>query len=145
MIIQRLTQITHSDLDEIQSLIRQLDPDPRTISLSDVSSMLAQGELFFFVVRDDAKINMPIIGMASIIIYQIPTCKKGYIEDVVVDQNYRGLGLGRQLTQKCIDTARENNAKYIDLTSNPSRVAANELYKKMGFERRETNVYRMKL
>lgn len=145
MIIQRLTQITHFELDELQSLICQLDPDPRTISLADISSMLKQGELFLFVIRDDRKFNMPIIGMASIIIYQIPTCKKGYIEDVVVDQNYRGLGLGRQLTQKCIDTARENNAKYIDLTSNPSRVAANELYKKMGFERRETNVYRMKL
>jgi len=135
---------TPAELDAIQSLILELDSNPKTISLDGLSSILKQPELFFFVARDDAKKAMPIVGMASIIIYQITTGKKGYIEDVVVDQNYRGLGIGRQLTQKCIDTARQNYAKYIDLTSNPSRVAANELYKKMGFERRETNVYRLK-
>ena len=36
----------------------------------------------------------------------------------------------------------ELGAKTIDLTSRPSREAANRLYQRLGFEMRETNVYR---
>jgi len=145
MIIQLLKKISLQELGEINHLVTQLARDPKPLSLDIVSFILKQPEFFWLVARDDCKKNMPIIGMASIIIYEIPTGKKGVIEDVVVDEKYRGQGLGRQLTQKLIDIAKQNYAKYIDLTSSPSRIAANELYKKMGFEKRETNVYRIKL
>lgn len=145
MIIQLLKKISLQELGEINNLVVQLAHDPKPLSLNAVSRILAQPELTCLVARDDAKKNMPIIGMASIIIYEIPTGKKGIIEDVVVDEKYRGQGLGQQLTQKLIDIAKQNYAKYVDLTSSPSRIAANELYKKMGFEKRETNVYRLKI
>lgn len=145
MIIQRLTKIIPPQIKEINELIRQLSSHPKFVLPDDISAILKQPELYFFVAQDDSLKNQPIIGMASIIIYQIPTGKKGYIEDVVVDEKYRGLGLGQQLTQKLIGIAREKNAQYIDLTSGLSRLAANKLYQKMGFERRETNVYRLKL
>jgi ribosomal protein S18 acetylase RimI-like enzyme len=61
---------------------------------------------------------------------------------VVVDESARGRGVGEALTLRAIDMAGEENAKTVDLTSRPSREAANRLYQRLGFERRDTNVYR---
>ena len=69
---------------------------------------------------------------------------RAWIEDVVVKENARGKGVGKLLSERAVGLASEIGAKTIDLTSRPSREAANALYKKEGFEVRETNVYRYK-
>ena len=77
--------------------------------------------------------------------YYSPTGCKAWIEDVVVDNAYRGQGLGRMLVEEAIEQARGWGAETLMLTSNPKRIAANALYRSLGFEPKETNVYRMVL
>ena len=77
--------------------------------------------------------------------FPIPTGTRAWIEDVVVDEAARGSGVGAALNQAALDHARARGAKTVDLTSRPSREAANRLYQRLGFEPRETNVYRYEL
>lgn len=86
-----------------------------------------------------------VVGMLTIGLYYSPTGSKAWIEDVVVDNAYRGQGLGRMLVAEAIEQAREWGAETLMLTSNPKRIAANALYRSLGFEPKETNVYRMVL
>ena len=86
-----------------------------------------------------------VVGMLTIGLYYSPTGSKAWIEDVVVDNAYRGQGLGRMLVAEAIEQAREWGAQTLMLTSNPKRIAANALYRSLGFEPKETNVYRMVL
>lgn len=85
-----------------------------------------------------------IYGSMTLVVFTIPTGIRAWIEDVVVDEASRGKGVGALLNQTAIDMARDMGATTIDLTSRPSREAANRLYKRLGFVERETNVYRYK-
>jgi len=80
-----------------------------------------------------------------LVTFLIPTGRRALIEDVVVDESVRGLGIGVALTTAALDHARSVGVTTVDLTSRPARVAANALYKKVGFTQRETNVYRFNL
>ena len=86
-----------------------------------------------------------VVGMLTVGIYLSPTGSKAWIEDVVVDEASRGLGLGRMLVAHAIDFCRQQQVDTLMLTSNPKRIAANTLYRSLGFEQKETNVYRMVL
>jgi ribosomal protein S18 acetylase RimI-like enzyme len=81
----------------------------------------------------------------TLVVYRIPTGVRAAIEDVVVDQAGRGRGVGEALTQSALELAAKHGAKTVDLTSRPSREAANRLYERVGFERRETNMWRYNL
>jgi ribosomal protein S18 acetylase RimI-like enzyme len=83
-----------------------------------------------------------IIGMLTLVLFPIPTGVRAWIEDVVVDAGARGQGVGALLTAEALRLARADGARTVDLTSRPGREAANRLYAKLGFERRDTNVYR---
>ena len=83
-----------------------------------------------------------IVGSMTLVVFRIPTGVRAWIEDVVVDESARGTGAGEALNRAAIDLAYSLGARTIDLTSRPSRVAANRLYQKLGFEQRETNIYR---
>jgi len=85
-----------------------------------------------------------IYGTLTLAVFLIPTGLRAWVEDVVVDSDARGKGVGSMLSQRAIDLATELGATTVDLTSRPSREAANRLYKRLGFEQRETNVYRYK-
>lgn len=89
-----------------------------------------------------ARIDGAIIGSLTLAFYRIPTGLKSWIEDVVVDDAARGHGVGRLLNEAALDEAKQRGAKDVSLTSRPSREAANRLYQRIGFEARETNVYR---
>ena len=86
-----------------------------------------------------------VVGMLTIGKYLSPTGSKAWIEDVVVDENYRGCGFGRILVAHAIDFCKEESIDTIYLTSNPKRIAANGLYQSMGFVRKETNMYKLEL
>jgi ribosomal protein S18 acetylase RimI-like enzyme len=81
--------------------------------------------------------------MLTLVIYSTPAGRHAWIEDVVVDEAFRGRQLGEALTREAIGMAREAGAKAVSLTSRPAREAANRLYQKMGFLRWETNLYRL--
>ena len=83
-----------------------------------------------------------VVGMLTIVLFPIPTGIRAWIEDVVVDEDARGQGVGALLTQAALDLAVAHGARTVDLTSRPDREAANRLYARLGFEQRQTNVYR---
>jgi ribosomal protein S18 acetylase RimI-like enzyme len=92
-----------------------------------------------------AKDGERIVGTLTLAVFRIPTGVRAWIEDVVVDESARGSGLGEALTREAIRLAREAGARTVDLTSRPSREVASRMYEKVGFRRRETNVYRYDL
>lgn len=109
-------------------------PDRETLEAivsSDASTIL--------VARNDAGV---IVGSMTLVVFRIPTGVRAWIEDVVVDESARGQGVGRILNERALEIARDAGAKTVDLTSRPSREAANRLYQRIGFVARETNVYR---
>jgi len=83
-----------------------------------------------------------IVGALTLVLFRIPTGLRAWIEDVIVDEAARGRGIGEVLNQAAIERARAAGARTVDLTSRPSREAANRLYQRLGFVERETNVYR---
>ena len=92
--------------------------------------------------RDDGGV---IVGVSTLAIFPIPTALRAWIEDVIVDESARGHRVGEALTLAMIDLARERGCKTVELTSRPSREAANHIYTKLGFIVRDTNVYRFEL
>ena len=83
-----------------------------------------------------------IVGALTLVLFRIPTGLRAWIEDVIVDEAARERGIGEALNQAAIERARAAGARTVDLTSRPSREAANRLYQRLGFVERETNVYR---
>ncbi len=83
-----------------------------------------------------------ILGSMTLVLFPIPTGIRAWIEDVVVDESARGRGVGEALNRRALKIALNAGAQTVDLTSRPSRDAANRLYKRLGFVARETNVYR---
>jgi ribosomal protein S18 acetylase RimI-like enzyme len=136
------TKFSDADCEDINALLAQLSPSARRITPDKLRQLLAQSNYYILAVRSP---KGRIVGIATIIIYEKLTGKVGIIEDVVVDKDHRGLGLGKSLVQYLIKFAQAKNVEYLDLTSNPSRKEANELYLKLGFKKRETNCYRLSL
>jgi len=141
MQVQECTEVTDELVAAMARLIPQLSsssPPPgadglRTIVDSDACHLLAA--------VDDGTI----LGSMTLVVFPIPTGVRAWIEDVVVDGSARGKGVGRALNEAALDLARGLGAKTVDLTSRPSREAANRLYQRLGFVARDTNVYRYTL
>ncbi|MEM9514573.1 MAG: GNAT family N-acetyltransferase [Actinomycetota bacterium] len=89
-----------------------------------------------------ARVDGVIVGSLTLAFYPIPTGRKAWIEDVVVDEAARGRGVGAVLNEAALAEAERRGVKDVSLTSRPSRAAANRLYQRLGFEPRETNIYR---
>ena len=139
--IERLTQASDSVRQDINVLIHQLSPRLPECSSELLESIIADPNLEVWVVTEDAHI----VGMAALVIVTIPEGRRAQMEDIVIDEKYRGQGLGEQLSKKLIERARARDASVVTLSSRADRVAANTLYVKLGFESRETNVYRLEL
>lgn len=120
-------------------LIPALSPQRRPPDAAQLQAILDDQRLHLFLARDP---QGAIAGMITLILYRVPTGLRARIEDLVVSPRYRGLGLGRALMERAMLVARQAHAHVLDLTSNPSRLEANQLYLSLGFVRWETNVYR---
>jgi ribosomal protein S18 acetylase RimI-like enzyme len=125
-------------VEGLNFLLPQLSSSAPPLTRDAVQELFDSPALTVFVARDDERI----IGSLTLVIFPIPTGLRAWIEDVVVDGATRGAGIGQALTTAAIDESRRRGVRSIDLTSRPSRVAANKLYVKLGFALRETNVYR---
>lgn len=90
-----------------------------------------------------ARVDGEIMGTLTLVVFPIPTGQRAWIEDVVVDAAARGRGVGAALTREAVRLARAAGARTVDLTSRPSRAAANRLYQRLGFQLRDSNVYRL--
>ena len=124
--------------DALNRLVPQLSSSAKALSDADVVRMTADHDVVLFV----AKYDDVIVGTLTLVVFTIPSGQRAWIEDVIVDGDVRGLGIGAALTKAAIEEGRRRGVRTIDLTSRPSREAANALYRKLGFEIRDTNVYR---
>ena len=138
--MEELHTYTSSDFADLASLMQELSGNI-VFSCDSLDSMLANPNSHLFVIREEDRI----VACASLCIFHQPFSTDATIESVVVSSKMRGKGLGRKLMEHLLEEAARMNVDCIHLTSNPSRVAANTLYQKMGFVRNETNCYVMKI
>ena len=141
MRIYRATNITEELVKGVANLLPQLSSNATAPSAEELENLLAKDNLHLLV----AEIDGTIAGMLSLVIVDIPTGRKAWIEDVVVDSAFRGQNIGVELVEKAKEIAIETGAKKLYLTSNPSRLAAHRLYSKCGFEKYDTTVFRYKI
>lgn len=138
MPVEIATQASKELLAACHRLIPQLSASAKPITNSELAEIVSSESTLMFVARVDNQI----VGLLTLAIFRIPTAVRAWIEDVVVDSSARGLGVGEALNMAAIAEATRRGAKTVDLTSRPSREAANKLYKRLGFVERDTNVYR---
>ena len=142
MKILELQTLTPSQTADLLDLMHELDPTIAVTGEMLEQAAEAPGTHLFAAVGNDGRI----LGCASLCVFDSPTGRKASVEDVVVSSDARRQGIGRALMDHIIGYAlRELAPIDLHLTSRPERVAANEMYKRMGFEKRVTNVYRMLL
>jgi len=139
--IIEVTEVTDEVVKAFNRLIPQLSSSNPPPSREYLENLVAhQASILLAAVEDDY-----IYGSLTLVLFPIPTGIRAWIEDVVVDTEARGKGVGAALNTEAIRRASQAGATTVDLTSRPTREAANRLYQRLGFERRETNVYRYKL
>ncbi len=140
MYIEQVTIATEELWDAFRRLIPQLtsnNPPPSQKALAD----LVNSESSCLLIARSPQAADPIIGAACLTVYLVPTGIRAIIEDVVVDKSARRQGIGEALIRRCLEIAQVMGASAVTLTSSPRREAANRLYMRMGFTRRETNAY----
>ena len=132
--------------EEMERLIPQLSSSAQPLDAAGLERMMSQDCLHLLVARgEEGEVRDQIVGMLSLIVFEIPTGVRAWVEDVVTDEAVRGQGVGQALVEAAIERAQELGARTVDLTSRPTREAANRLYRRTGFVQRETNVYRMSM
>lgn len=124
-------------------LIPQLSSSSPGPTSDELQAMVDAAANDVLIARDMA--SGDVLGSLTLVTFRIPTGMRSWIEDVVVDDAARGRGVGEALNRFALELARSKGAKTVDLTSRPSREAANRLYQRMGFELRNSNVYRYSL
>ena len=136
--ISRADSVTDDLVAAFARLIPQLSSSSPAPTADELSEIVNAADSVLFVARLDGCV----VGSLTIAFYRIPTGLKAWIEDVVVDGEARGNGIGEALSRAALDEARRRGAKNVSLTSRPSRESANRLYQGIGFEMYDTNVYR---
>ena len=121
-----------------QRLIPQLSKSNPAPTKEQLESIVSSDSSQLLIAKTDGVI----VGSLTLVIFRIPTGIRAWIEDVVVDAEARGKGIGEALNKFALSEAIHHGATTVDLTSRPSREAANRLYQRLGFKARETNVYR---
>ena len=136
--VEEVTKVDDELVAAFERLVPQLSSSNPPPTERELAAIVTSRATVLFVARDEGEI----IGSLSLVLFRIPTGLRAWIEDVVVDEGARGKGVGEALNHAAIEHAAKAGAKTVDLTSRPSRAAANRLYQRLGFKLRETNVYR---
>ena len=140
--IEAVAEATDELVEAFERLIPQLSSSWQPMDHEEVAAVVADPASTIFIAR---RPEGTILGTLTLVVFAIPTGVRAWIEDVVVDEAARGLGAAKALVRAGLELAQARGALTVDLTSRPSRAAANQLYLTMGFELRETNVYRVVL
>ena len=139
--VEAVTSVDDDLLVAVSRLIPQLSTSSAPPSRETLARIVADPGATLFVARDDGRV----VGMLTLVTFEIPTAVRAWIEDVVVDETAREQGVAGSLVEAALERAGTRGARTVDLTSRPDREAANRLYVRMGFEARATNVYRRML
>lgn len=142
MRIEAATAATPELLEALTHLLPQLNPQLQPLTMERLQRVIDDPATTLLVARDD---GLQIVGTAAVLVYATPAFVKSRIEDVVVDESVRGRGVGEALVRRCIEVARDAGAEIVELQSARWREVANKLYPKIGFQLRESNLYRLNL
>lgn len=136
-------EVTDDLVEAVGRLVRQLSSSAPAPTRESLQAIVSSPATRLLVARGDAgNPDASVLGMLTLAVFRIPTGVRAWIEDVVVDEAARGQGVGAALSRRALELAAAAGARTVELTSRPSREAANRLYQRLGFQLRETNVYR---
>ena len=141
VVVEAVRQVTDEVVEACGRLLPQLSSSAGTRSADDLAAVVDHQANTLLVARSQGAI----VAMLTLVVFPLPSGRRARIEDVVVDQAARGQGVGAALTTEALRLAQEQGARNVDLTSRASRTAANRLYERLGFQRRDSNVYRYRL
>lgn len=131
--------------DELIAAFNRLIPQlsrSAAVPSPDLIREIVEAQANTVLIARDSRNSRRIVGLLTLVVFRIPTGVRAWIEDVVVDEAVRGRGVGEALSQEAVRRAVGLGARTVELTSRPSREAANRLYQRLGFVRRDSNVYR---
>jgi ribosomal protein S18 acetylase RimI-like enzyme len=136
--IEVADEVTPELVEAMARLLPQVSSSAPALTEVDLADIVGSTASRLLVARVDGQI----VGSLTLVLFRIPSGRRAWIEDVVVDGDARGQGVGERLNRYALDVAAAYGARTVDLTSRPSREAANRLYQRLGFQPRSTNVYR---
>jgi ribosomal protein S18 acetylase RimI-like enzyme len=139
--VEECTEVGDDLIDAMAKLVPQLSSSSPPPTRQELEEIIGSDASHLLLARD-GDWSGHILGSMTLVVFRIPTGVRAWIEDVVVDAEARGRGVGEALNRAAIELARSRGARTVDLTSRPSRESANRLYKRLGFAQRDTNVYR---
>jgi ribosomal protein S18 acetylase RimI-like enzyme len=137
--IEAVSEVTPELVAAFNCLLPELSSSASLLTAKELMEIVTSPCATLFVAIDQSG---NIFGFLTLVVFRIPTGLRAWVEDVVVSSKARGQGIGAALCKHALEHAKLSGAVSVDLTSRPSREAANLLYQKLGFTRRETNVYR---
>jgi ribosomal protein S18 acetylase RimI-like enzyme len=137
--IEEAREVSDELVSSLAGLISQLSSSSDPPARAELEAVVSAPATTLLVARDE---DGSLVGTLTLALFRIPTGLRAWIEDVVVDEEARGRGIGEALTREAVRRAEEAGARTVDLTSRPARTAANRLYERLGFRKRDTNVYR---
>jgi ribosomal protein S18 acetylase RimI-like enzyme len=137
--VEEATSVTPELIEALERLVPQLSQSSPVPTEAELAEIVESPASTLLVARNG---DGAVVGSLTLVLFRIPTGVRAWIEDVVVTESSRGQGVGDALGKEALRRAGAAGARTVDLTSRPSREAANRLYKRLGFEPRETNVYR---
>ena len=141
MKIRLVTQADERLVESLHPLLLQLVPDCRKPSSDCLHGIAGSADMRLFVAEEKERI----VGTLTLVFSRTLTASKAWIEDVVVDRDYRRRGIARALLREAVETARQNGIETLCLTSNPTRIAARTLYRETGFREYDTGVFKLDL
>jgi ribosomal protein S18 acetylase RimI-like enzyme len=140
--VAQVTEVTDEVVAAIGALLPQLSSSAPPPTRETIEEIVTSPATVLLVARDEYE---TIVGTLTLAVFRIPSGVRAWIEDVIVDDAARGQGAGEAMTKVALEVAAAAGARTVELTSRPSRLAANRLYLRLGFQQRETNVYRITL
>ena len=141
MLIHELEAVDSIVLTGLERLLRQLSPNAPALTEERLAAIIKSDSSRLLVAVE----NGEILACLTLVLFAIPSGLRARVEDVIVDEKVRGKGIGAALNASALKIARQAGARTVDLTTRPGRTAAIELYKKLGYRRRDTNVFRIEL
>ncbi|HEY2506282.1 MAG TPA: GNAT family N-acetyltransferase [Streptosporangiaceae bacterium] len=136
--LEQLDQVTDDSVEAFGKLLPQLSGSAKPVDAETLREIVASPAVTILVARNEGTI----VGTLSLVMFRIPTGVRAWIEDVVVDAAAGGQGIGKALVREALRLAEAGGARTVDLSTRPSRVAAGNLYERVGFQQRDTRIYR---
>ena len=139
--VEVLSNVTDEVVEAFERLLPQLSKTAKRLDEAALSAIVTSTASTVLI----AKVDKQIVGTLTLVTFAIPTGVRAWIEDVVVDEASRGKQIASMLIDAAVEIAKQAGARTVDLTSRPARESAGRLYERLGFEQRETRMYRYKL